>query len=208
MHLVSFWYWLWLNSLSSLHSADSFAIFVFDTEIGFANPLFSWFRRFICTFLFPGQSLLGQPLFPRFPTFIYPSSFLIFVFSNHSFFFFSSGVWVKDFYFLLICCVWFLLFLKGKCSIFGLSWTFCKSSSLSLTKTPLISKGTNPICKQEMFKYDTRFSIPSMVSKVHFPNEWGIPCKSLEWTSKILKLCSELLITATVFIPIINKQHL
>ena len=123
MCLVSFWYWRWFNSLYILIHLQ---FFVFDTEIGFANPLFSWFRRFICTFLFPGQTLLGQPLFPRFPTFIYPSSFLIFVFSNHSFFF-SSGVWVKDFCFLLIRCVWFLLFLKGKCSIFGLSWTFCKS---------------------------------------------------------------------------------
>ena len=120
----------------------------------------------------------------------------------------KAGVSVRDFYFLFICCVWFLLFLKGKCSIFGLSWTFCKSSSLSLTKTPLISKGTTPICKQEIFKYDTRFSIPSMVSKVHFPNEWGIPYKSLEWASKILKLCSELLITATVLIPIVKKQQL
>ena len=43
-------------------------------------------------------------------------------------------------------------------------------------------KGTTPIYKQDICKYDTRFSIPSMVSKVHFPNEWGIPCKSLEWT--------------------------
>ena len=53
---------------------------------------------------------------------------------------FSSGVSVRDFFFLFIGCVWFLLFLKGKCSIFGLSWTFWKSSLLSLTKTPLISK--------------------------------------------------------------------
>ena len=52
-------------------------------------------------------------------------------------------------------------------------------------------KGTTPIYKQDICKYDTRFSIPSMVSKVHFPNEWGIPCKSLEWASKILKLCVE-----------------
>ena len=84
MCLVSFWYWRWFNSLYILIHLQ---FFVFDTEIGFANPLFSWFRRFICTFLFPGQTLLGQPLFPRFPTFIYPSSFLIFVFSNHPFFF-------------------------------------------------------------------------------------------------------------------------
>ena len=47
-------------------------------------------------------------------------------------------------------------------------------------------KGTIPIYKQDICKYDTSFfSIPSVVSKVHFPNEWGIPCKSLEWTSKM-----------------------
>ena len=47
---------------------------------------------------------------------------------------------------------WFLLLLKGKRSIFGLSLTLCKSGSLFLTKTPLISKGTTPICKQEICK--------------------------------------------------------
>ena len=41
-------------------------------------------------------------------------------------------------------------------------------------------KGTTPIYKQDICKYDTRFSISSMVSKVYFLNEWGIPCKSLE----------------------------
>ena len=86
MCLVSFWYWRWFNSLLSL-----------ILRLGLPTPFFSWFRRFICTFLFPGQTLLGQPLFPRFPTFIYPSSFLIFVFSNHSFFFFPLVFELKTF---------------------------------------------------------------------------------------------------------------
>ena len=143
MHLVSFWYWHWFNSLFSLHSADSFAIFCLwylDCQ-----PLSSWFRRFICMFLFPIQTLLAS-LFSL-------DSSLSFTLLRFSYsclainrFSFSSGISVKNFCFLFICCVWFLLFLKGKCSIFGLLWTFCKSSSLSLTKTPLILKGTNPIC--------------------------------------------------------------
>ena len=173
MCLVSFWYWHWFNSLLSLHSADSSAIFG-----------------------------LGQPLFPRFLTFIYPSSFIIFMSSNQLFFFFFWRFSLRLLLpFHMLCLVSFI----SERQMFNF-WTLV--NILHLTKTPLISKGTNPICKQEMFKYDTRFSIPSMVSKVHFPNEWGIPCKSLEWASKILKLCSEFLITATVFIPIVNKQQL
>ena len=170
MHLVSFWYWRWFNSLFSLHSADSFAIFCLwywdwvaslfflDSEDSFAC-FFSLFRSCWASLFSLDSSL--------------PFTLLHFSYSCLAIncFSFSSGVSVKDFCFLFICCVWFLSFLKGKCSIFGLLWTFYKSSSLSLTKTPLISKGTNPICKQEMFKYDTRFSIPSMVSKVHFLNE-------------------------------------
>ena len=68
-------------------------------------------------------------------------------------------------------------------------------------------KGTTPIYKQDICNYETRFSILLMVSKVHFSNEWGIPCKSLEWASKMLKLCFEFLITATVLIPVVIKQQ-
>ena len=179
MRLVSFWYWRWFNSLFSLHSAifclwywDWVAsLFFHDSEDSFAH-FFSLFRCCWAS-LFSLDSLLLFTLLHF--------SYSCLAINRCSF---SSGISFQDFCFLFICYVWFLLFLKGKCSIFGLLWTFCKSSSLSETKTPLISKETNPICKQEMFKYDTRFSIPSMVSKVHFPNEWGIPSKSLEWASK------------------------
>ena len=68
-------------------------------------------------------------------------------------------------------------------------------------------KGTTPIYKQDICKYDKRFSIPSVVSKVHFSNKWGIPCKSLEWASKVLKHCSEFLITATVLTPMVSNNN-
>ena len=84
------------------------------------QPLFSRFKRFIFTILFPVQMLLGQPLFLRFLALINPSSFLILRSSNQSFFFFFWCL-VKYFGFLFIGCVWFLLLLKGKCSIFRLS---------------------------------------------------------------------------------------
>ena len=122
-----------INIFSSLHSADSFAIFCLwhwdwvaslfflDSEDSFA----CFFLLFRCcwTNLFSLDSSL---------------SFTVLLFSysclaiNH--FSFPSGVSVKDFHFLFIDCVCrFLLFLNSKCSIFGLSWTFCKSSSVSLT---------------------------------------------------------------------------
>ena len=99
---------------------------------------------------------------------------------------------MKDFRFLFISCICFLLLLRGKMFNF---WTLVNILQFKFiqTKTPLISKGTTPNCK-----YDTRFSIPPMVSKVHFPNEWNIQCKSLESASQALKLCSEFLISATV----------
>ena len=52
------------------------------------QPLFSWFKRFICTILFPVQMLQRQPLFLRFLALVNPSSFLILRSSNQSFFFF------------------------------------------------------------------------------------------------------------------------
>ena len=143
--IFSFWYWCWVNSLSSLHSADSFAIFCLwhwdwvaslfflDSEDSFA----CFFLLFRCcwTNLFSLDSSL---------------SFTVLLFSysclaiNH--FSFPSGVSVKDFHFLFIDCVCrFLLFLNSKCSIFGLSWTFCKSSSVSLTiKDTFNFKRNNP----------------------------------------------------------------
>ena len=53
-------------------------------------------------------------------------------------------------------------------------------------------------------------TIVHMVSSntVCMKSEWGIPCKSLQWASKILKLCSEFLITATALIPMAIKQQL
>ena len=46
----SFWYWHWLNSLFSLHSANSFAFFFsLVPRLGYQS-LWSRFRRFICTF--------------------------------------------------------------------------------------------------------------------------------------------------------------
>ena len=115
MCLVSFWYWRLFNSLLSLILRLGLPTpFFLDSEDSFAC-FFSLVRR-----CWASLFSLDSPL--SFTLLHFSYSF----FSNHSFFF-SSGIWVKDFCFLLICCVWFLLFLKGKCSIFGLSWTFCKS---------------------------------------------------------------------------------
>ena len=117
MCLVSFWYWRLFNSLLSLILRLGLPTpFFLDSEDSFAR-FFSLVRHCRASLFFLDSSLSFTLLH-----FSY-SCLAITRFS----FSFSSGVSVKDFCFLFICCVWFLLFLKGKCSIFGLSWTFCKS---------------------------------------------------------------------------------
>ena len=65
-------------------------------------------------------------------------------------------------------------------------------------------KGLTPIYKHNICKYDTRFSITSVVGKVN-----GVS-RANHWNEhkKILKLCSEFVITATVLIPMVIKQQL
>ena len=119
--------------------------FVFDTEIGLPASFFliQKIHLHVSFFLF---RCCWTNLFSL--DFSLSITLLLFSYSclavNH--FSFPSGVSVKDFHFLFIDCVCrFLLFLNSKCSIFGLSWTFCKSSSVSLTiKDTFNFKRNNP----------------------------------------------------------------
>lgn len=135
---------------------------------------------------------------------------LFFAYSHRAIncFSFTSFVSYEHFRFLLTGSSGIFWLFKNKYLLFWLSWTCSTSACVPLIKTPLIAKGTTHVCKHDICKYDTRFSIPSMLSKVHVPNEWGIPCKYLEWESKILKLCCEVLINATVLMLTVNKQQL
>ena len=96
-------------------------VFVFDTEIGLpvSLSLFSRFRRFIRTFFFLFRHCWAS-LFSLDSSLSF--ALLLFSYSRLAIncFSFSSGISVQDFRFLLIGCVWFLLSLKGKCSVFGL----------------------------------------------------------------------------------------